>query len=68
METSGRRRPDCAGHQQRLSLYSIQLRGENEGKELWKVAMENRVDESVPAIYGERAYNVSADGNLYCFE
>jgi outer membrane protein assembly factor BamB len=49
-------------------FYCINLTGENEGKEHWKVAMGDRVDESVPAIYGEKAYIVSADGYLYCFE
>ncbi|MCD6096466.1 MAG: PQQ-binding-like beta-propeller repeat protein, partial [Thermoprotei archaeon] len=39
-----------------------------EGNCLWKYKMGDRVDESVPAIYGGRAFILCSDGYLYAFE
>ena len=41
---------------------------DEEGNCLWKYKMGDRVDESVPAIYGGRAFILCSDGYLYAFE
>lgn len=43
-------------------------RGDGATTEHWQAAMGDRVYESVPAIYGGRAYVLSEDGYLYAFE
>ncbi|BDC98754.1 PQQ-binding-like beta-propeller repeat protein [Persicobacter psychrovividus] len=39
-----------------------------EGELLWKVRMENKVEESVPALYMNRAYVLSSGGFLYAIK
>jgi len=51
-------------------FYCVDEKGNGDGTTtcIWKYMMGNKVEESVPAIYGGYAYILCSDGYLYAFK